>query len=337
MASPFVELQIGERTVKVTNPDKVFFTTRRETKLDLVQYYVSVADGIVRALYERPTYLKRHPDGAASEAIYQKRVPEKRPDWIETTRVTFPSGRHADALCVTEVAQVAWAANLATLDFHPWPARRADLDHADELRIDIDPQKGRTFRDAKRVAGLVHEVLQEIGYVGWPKTSGNRGIHIACRIEPLWTFPEVRRAALAFAREVERRAPKLVTTAWWKEERGRRVFIDYNQNARDRTIASAYSVRARRDATVSAPVTWDELPDVDTKDFTLASMPKRFGQLGDVQAGIDDSLCDLRALFEWVKRDEAEGIGEAPYPPHFPKQPGEPPRVQPSRAHKDQA
>jgi DNA ligase D len=332
MASPFVELQVGERTVRVTNPDKVFFSTRRETKLDLVQYYVSVADGIVRALYERPTYMKRHPEGAATEPIYQKRVPEKRPDWIETTRVTFPSGRHADALCVTEVAQVAWAANLATLDFHPWPARRADLDHADELRIDIDPQKGRSFRDAKRVAGLVHEVLDEIGYVGWPKTSGNRGIHVACRIEPLWTFPEVRRAALAFAREVERRAPKLVTTAWWKEERGRRVFIDYNQNARDRTIASAYSVRARRDATVSAPVSWDELPDVETKDFTLASMPKRFEKLGDVQAGIDDSLCDLRVLFEWVERDEAEGISEAPYPPHFPKQPGEPPRVQPSRA-----
>jgi DNA ligase D-like protein (predicted polymerase) len=332
MPSPFVELEVGERTVKVTNPDKVFFTTRRETKLDLVQYYVSVADGIVRALYERPTYLKRHPDGAASEPIYQKRVPERRPEWIETTRVTFPSGRHADALCVTEVAQVAWAANLATLDFHPWPARRADLDHADELRIDIDPQKGRSFRDAKRVAGLVHEVLEEIGYVGWPKTSGNRGIHIACRIEPLWTFPEVRRAALAFAREVERRSPRLVTTAWWKEERGRRVFIDYNQNARDRTIASAYSVRARRDATVSAPVTWDELPGVETEDFTLASMPGRFQQVGDVQAGIDDSLCDLRVLFEWVERDEAEGIGEAPYPPHFPRQPGEPKRVQPSRA-----
>ena len=332
MPSPFVELEVGERVVRVTNPDKVFFTTRRETKLDLVQYYVSVADGIVRALYERPTYLKRHPDGAASEPIYQKRVPEKRPDWIETTRVTFPSGRHADALCVTEVAQVAWAANLATLDFHPWPARRADVEHADELRIDIDPQKGRTFKDAKRVAAVVHEVLDEIGYVGWPKTSGNRGIHVACRIEPRWTFPEVRRCALAFAREVERRAPKLVTTAWWKEERGRRVFIDYNQNARDRTIASAYSVRARRDATISAPLTWDELPDVATEDFTLATMPKRFAEMGDVQAGIDDSLCDLRVLFEWVERDEAEGFGEAPYPPHFPKQPGEPSRVQPSRA-----
>jgi DNA ligase D-like protein (predicted polymerase) len=310
----------------------VLFTTRRETKLDLVQYYVAVADGIVRALYERPTYLKRHPEGAQTDPIYQKRVPQNRPEWIETVRVTFPSGRHADALCVTEVAQVAWAANLATLDFHPWPARRSDLDHADELRIDIDPQKGRTFKDAKRVAGVVREVLDEIGYVGWPKTSGNRGIHVACRIEPRWTFPEVRRCALAFAREVERRAPKLVTTAWWKEERGRRVFIDYNQNARDRTIASAYSVRARRDATISAPVTWDELPEVATEDFTLATMPNRFAEAGDVQAGIDDSLCDLRALFEWVERDEAEGVGEAPYPPHFPKQPGEPKRVQPSRA-----
>jgi DNA ligase D len=330
--SDAIELDIDGRAVRVSNPNKVLFSTRRETKLDLVQYYVSVADGIVRALYERPTYLKRHPEGAQSEPIYQKRVPEKRPEWIETVRVTFPSGRHADALCVTEVAQVAWAANLATLDFHPWPARRADVEHPDELRIDIDPQKGRTFKDAKRVAGVVREVLGDIGYVGWPKTSGNRGIHIACRIEPRWSFPDVRRCALAFAREVERRAPKLVTTAWWKEERGRRVFIDYNQNARDRTIASAYSVRARRDATVSAPVMWDELPDVETKDFTLASMPKRFEKLGDVHAGIDESLCDLRLLFEWVERDEAEGLGEAPYPPHFPKQPGEPKRVQPSRA-----
>src|ERR671910_460662 len=244
MASPFVELEIDGRTVKVTNPDKIFYRKLKATKLDHVQYYVSVGEGIVRALYERPTQLKRHPDGAEGEAIYQKRVPEKRPDWIETARVRFPSGRHADELCVTEIAQVAWAANLGTIDFHPWPSRRSDVDHPDERRI-----------------------------------------------EPLWTFPEVRRCALAFAREVEQRLPKLVTTAWWKEERGRRVFIDYNQNARDRTIASAYSVRARPDATVSAPVTWDELPDVETEDFTLATMPERFGKLGDVQAGIDDAVC----------------------------------------------
>ena len=334
MPSPFVELEVGSRTVKITNPDKVFFATRGETKLDLAEYYVSVGDGIVRALYERPTQLKRHPDGAEGEPIYQKRVPEKRPDWIETARVTFPSGRHADELCVTELAHVIWAVNLATLDFHPWPSRRGDVEHPDELRIDVDPQPGTEFADAKRVAGLVREVLDEIGYVGWPKTSGNRGIHVACRIEPRWPFPVVRRAALAFAREVERRLPELVTTAWWKEQRGANVFIDYNQNARDRTIASAYSVRARPDATVSAPVTWEELPDVETEDFTLATMPARFAELGDVQAGIDESLCDLRVLLEWVERDEREGVGEAPYPPNFPKMPGEPRRVQPSRARR---
>ena len=332
MASPFVELEVGERLVRVTNPDKVLFPARGETKLDLVRYYLSVGEGIVRALRERPTQLRRFPDGVEGEQIYQKRVPEKRPDWIEVARVRFPSGRHADELCVTELAQVAWAANLAVVDFHPWPSRRANVDHPDELRIDVDPQPGTSFGDGKRVAALVQEVLAEIGYVGWPKTSGNRGIHIACRIEPSWGFPVVRRCALAFAREVERRLPELVTTAWWKEERGARVFIDYNQNARDRTIASAYSVRARPDATVSAPVTWDELPDVETEDFTIATMPERFSKLGDVQAGIDDAVCDLRVLFEWVEREEREGVGEAPYPPNFPKMPGEPKRVQPSRA-----
>ncbi len=332
--APHVELEVGGRIVRVTNPDKVYFPGSGHTKLDLVRYYLSVADGIVRALYERPTQLRRFPGGVTGEAIYQKRVPEKRPEWVEAARVTFPSGRHADELCVTEVAQVAWAANLGTVDFHPWPSRRRDTEHPDELRIDIDPQPGTSFADGKRVAAVVHETLDEIGYTGWPKTSGNRGIHVACRIEPLWEFPVVRRAALAFAREIERRVPGLVTTAWWKEERGARVFIDYNQNARDRTIASAYSARARPDATVSAPVTWDELPDVETEDFTLATMPARFAKLGDVQAGIDDAVCDLRVLLEWVERDEAEGLAEAPYPPNFPKMPGEPPRVQPSRARK---
>ena len=334
MPSPFVELEVGSRVVRVTNPDKVFFADRGETKLDLVRYYVAVADGIVRALYERPTQLKRHPDGAEGEAIYQKRVPEKRPEWVEAVRVSFPSGRHADELCVTEVAQVAWAANLGTVDFHPWPSRRGHVDNPDELRIDIDPQPGTTFADAKRVAAVVREVLDEIGYVGWPKTSGNRGVHVACRIEPRWTFPEVRRCALSFAREVERRTP-LATTAWWKEERGERVFIDYNQNARDRTIASAYSVRARRDATVSAPVTWDELAECEPEDFTIPTMLDRFARLGDVHAGIDDAVCGLGVLREWVERDEREGYGEAPYPPNFPKMPGEPRRVQPSRARRD--
>ncbi len=332
MASPFVELEVGERVVKLTNPDKVLFPKAKKTKRDLAEYYLAVEEGIVRALYERPTQLRRFPDGVTGDAIYQKRVPEKRPDWIDVARVTFPSGRHADELCVTEIAQVVWAANLATIDFHPWPSRRRDTEHPDELRIDIDPQPGTTFRDGKRVASLVREVLSEIGYVGWPKTSGNRGLHVACRIEPEWEFPVVRRAALAFAREVERRLPTKVTTAWWKEERGKRVFIDFNQNARDRTIASAYSVRARPDATVSAPVTWDELPEVETEDFTMSTMPARFADLGDVHAGIDEAVCDLRVLLEWVEREEAEGLGEAPYPPNFPKMPGEPPRVQPSRA-----
>ncbi|HEV8179878.1 MAG TPA: non-homologous end-joining DNA ligase [Gaiellaceae bacterium] len=332
--SPFVELEVGARTVKVTNPDKVFFRTRGETKLDLVQYYLAVGEGIVRVLYERPTQLKRHPAGAEGEAIYQKRVPKNRPDWIETATVTFPSGRTADELCVTEPAHVAWAANLATIDFHPWPSRRRDVEHPDELRIDVDPQPGTGFAEAKQVAALVQETLDELGFTGWPKTSGNRGIHVACRIEPKWGFREVRRCALAFAREVERRAPKLVTTAWWKEERGERVFIDYNQNARDRTIASAYSVRARPDATVSAPFRWDELDSLETEDFTMATMPARFAELGDVQEGLDDAVCDLGKLFEWVEREEAEGEGEAPYPPNFPKMPGEPKRVQPSRAKK---
>ena len=335
--SRYVELEVGERVVRVTNPDKVLFPARQETKLDLAQYYVAVADGIVAALYERPTQLRRFPDGVEGEAIYQKRVPQKRPEWVETARVRFPSGRHADELCVTEVAQVVWAANLATIDFHPWPSRRRDTEHPDELRIDIDPQPGTEFSDGKQVATAVRETLAEIGYTGWPKTSGNRGIHVACRIEPRWEFPVVRRAALAFAREMERRLPRLVTTAWWKEERGEKVFIDYNQNARDRTIASAYSVRARPDATVSAPVTWDELPDVETEDFTMATMPERFAKLGDVHAGMDNAVCDLRALLEWVERDERVGLGEAPYPPNFPKMPNEPPRVQPSRARKSGA
>jgi DNA primase len=227
-----------------------------------------------------------------------------------------------------------WAANLATLEFGAWTSRCSDPDKPDELRIDIDPQPGTGFDEAKRTAAIVHEVLDEIGYVGWPKTTGNRGVHVYVRIEPNWDHPTVRRAALAFAREIERRAPELVTTAWWKEERGERVFVDYNQNARDRTILSAYSVRGRPDATVSAPVTWDELADVETEDFTIATMPSRFAELGDLHEGIDDTVCDLNVLLEWVEREEAAGVGEAPYPPNFPKMPGEPPRVQPSRRKK---
>jgi DNA ligase D len=337
MASPFVELEVEGRTVKVTNPDKIFYRKLKATKLDHVQYYLSVGEGIVRALYERPTQLKRHPDGSEGEAIYQKRVPEKRPDWIETARVTFPSGRHADELCVTEVAHVAWAANLATIDFHPWPSRRAHVDNPDELRIDLDPQPGTTFRDAKKVAGLVREVLAELGFTGWPKTSGNRGIHIACRIEPRWTFPEVRRCALAFAREVERRMPRKVTTAWWKEERGRRVFIDYNQNAPHKTVFGAWSVRARPGGQVSTPLSWDEVAELHPDELTLATVPRRLDRLGDPWKDIDEEPQSLEPLLAMHERDRANGLLDAPWPPVYPKMPDEPPRVAPSRARKEGA
>lgn len=341
MASPFVELEVptptGMRVIKVSNPEKVYFSglpTECGRKIDLVNYYRAVGDGILRALFERPTYLKRHPDGAEGEAIYQKRVPEHHPDWLETVRVSFPSGRHADALCPVDLAHILWAVNLGTLDFHPWPARRADLDRPDELRIDLDPQPGTSYADARRLAlAAVHPVLDELGYLGFPKTSGNRGIHVLVRIEPRWGFIEVRRAALALAREVERRLPALATTNWWKEERGEKVFVDFNQNARDRTVASAYSVRARPGATVSAPVTWSELETAESDDFTIRTMPGRFAQLGDLQAPIDQVAHDLSALLEWADRDERDrGLGDAPYPPNYPKMPGEPLRVQPSRA-----
>ena len=338
MPSPYVEIEVdgpfGLRTVKVTNPDKVYFAARGETKFDLVSYYVTVGDGVVRALFERPCTLKRHPDGAEGEAIYQKRVPEKRPEWVQSARVTFPSGRHADELCVTEPAAVAWAANLGTIDFHPWPSRRDDTEHPDELRIDLDPQPGTDFTDARDVAAEVQTLLGELGYRGWPKTSGNRGLHIYVRIEPRWGFTQVRRAALAFAREVERRMPGRVTTAWWKEERGEKVFVDYNQNARDRTIASAYSVRAKPWAPVSAPLRWEEVAEAEPRDFTIATMPARFAALGDLHAGIDEAHASLEPLLEMAERDDAAGLGEAPYPPNFPKMTGEPMRVQPSRARR---
>ena len=333
--SPFVELEIetptGPRTVKVTNPGKVFFPTRGETKLDLVEYYLAVGDGVVRGLHERPTVLKRHPDGAEGEAIYQKRVPEHRPEWIETALVTFPSGRHAYELCPVDVAHVAWAANLGTLDFHPWPSRRRDVEHPDELRIDLDPQPGATWDDVREVAGGVHELLDELGYASFPKTSGSKGIHVYVRVEPRYSFLDLRHAALAVAREVERRMPEVATSAWWKEERGPRVFLDFNRMARDQTIASAYSVRARPDATVSAPLRWDEVAGCEIEHFTIATMPGRFAELGDVHAAIDDVHHPLEPLLDLYER---HGEGEAPYPPQFPKMAGEPTRVQPSRARK---
>ena len=334
MASPFIELEVGERVVKLTNPDKVLFPKASKTKRDLAEYYLSVGEGIVRALYERPTQLRRFPDGVTGEAIYQKRVPEKRPEWVEAARVTFPSGRHADELCVTELAQVIWAANLAVVDFHPWPSRRRDTEHPDELRIDIDPQPGTTFRDGEAGRGArargarrdrLHGLAEDVGEPRDPRLLPDRAE---------LGVPGRAPRALAFAREVERRLPKKVTTAWWKEERGKRVFIDYNQNARDRTVASAYSVRGRPDATVSAPVTWDELPGRRDRGLLDGDDAGPVRGIGDVHAGIDDAVCDLRVLLEWVEREETEGVGEAPYPPNFPKMPGEPPRVQPSRAKK---
>ncbi len=335
MPSPSVEVEVGARTVRISNPDRVYFADRGETKLDLVNYYRDVGPGIVRALRERPCMMHRYPDGTSGEKIYQKRLPKGAPDWVESVEVRFPSGRTADELCVTELASVVWAVQMSTVEFHPWHSRRADTEHPDELRIDLDPQHGTGLREAKQVALAVHEVLGELGAVGWPKTSGSKGIHIYVRIEPLFGFREVRRAALAFAREIERRMPAQVTTAWWKEERGAQVFLDYNQNARDRTMAAAYSVRGGPRGLVSAPVTWAELPDVEMDDFTIATMPERFARVGDLHAGIDDAVWSIEPLLEWADRDERDrGLGDAPYPPNFPKQEGEPPRVQPSRMNK---
>ncbi|NEA23583.1 DNA polymerase domain-containing protein [Actinomadura bangladeshensis] len=355
MASPFIEIPVGDRLVKVTNPDKVYFPEHGYTKRQLVEYYLAVGDGILRATRDRPTTLERWPAGVfegakmatredyargqagmgagKSDAFYQKRIPKGAPDWVRTARIAFPSGRSADEVCPTEPAVIAWAANLGTLTFHPWPVRKGDVDHPDELRIDLDPQPGTDFSDAVRVAlGPASDLLAELGYTGYVKTSGKAGVHIYVRIEPRWTFTEVRRAALAFAREVERRNPAEVTTKWWKEERGEQIFIDFNQNARDRTIASAYSVRPAPHAPVSAPVTWDELPDVDPRDFTIATMPARFAELGDLHASIDDEAFALDALLDMADRDEKDhGLGDMPYPPNYPKMPGEPKRVQPSK------
>jgi DNA ligase D-like protein (predicted polymerase) len=333
-ATPPVELEIDGRTVRITNPEKPYFPDLgdRGRKIDLVQHYVAVAEGIVRALHERPTNMQRFPEGVGGEEIYQKRLPQYAPEWIRRSPVTFPSGRTAEAMCVTSVADVAWAANLGCITFHPWHVRCATPDNPDEWRIDLDPQPGTDFHDARQVAlDVVQPLLLELGYIGFPKTSGGRGIHVYVRIEPRWTFVEVRRAAIAFAREAERRAGGRVTTSWWKEERGAQVFIDYNQNARDRTIASAYSARARPRGTVSAPVTWEELANIEPEDFTIVTMAGRFGAVGDVHATIDDVRHPLDPLLAMAERDAANGLGDLPYPPNYPKMPGEPKRVQPSK------
>ncbi len=301
----YEDLDVGDRTVRITNPERVYFPARGETKLDLARYYLSVGDGIVRALRERPCMLHRFPSGVSGEKVHQKRIPAGAPDWLETVRVSFPRyGRHADELCVTELASVLWAVQMSTVEFHPWNSRRADTERPDEWRIDLDPMPRCGFDTVRRVALVTRELLDELGAVGWPKTSGGRGLHIYVRIEPRWGFAEVRRAALAFALEVERRAPEDVTTTWWRKDRDpAKLFVDYNQNARDHTIASAYSVRGVPEATVSTPIGWDEIGTVEPLDFTIATVPARFAELGDLHAGIDDSAYSLQTLLDWADRD----------------------------------
>ncbi|WP_433544838.1 non-homologous end-joining DNA ligase [Streptomyces sp. CA-294286] len=332
-----IELDAGGRAVRLSSPDKVYFPERGYTKLDVARYYLAVGPGILRALHDRPTTLERFPDGVDGESFYQKRAPRSAPDWLPTATIAFPSGRTADEICPTEVAAVLWAANLGALTFHPWPVRRSRPDHPDELRIDLDPQPGTDFADAVRVAHELRALLDEHGLRGWPKTSGGRGLHVFVPIAPRQDFTAVRRAAIAVGRELERRLPHAVTTAWWKEERGARIFVDYNQTARDRTMASAYSIRPKPHAPVSAPLRWEELDDVRPEDFDLATMPARFAELGDVHADLEEYAGErgfaLDAFLELADRDARDrGLGDLPYPPDYPKMPGEPKRVAPSRA-----
>jgi DNA ligase D len=351
VATEAANICAGGREVRVTSPDRVIFPatdrTAALTKLDIVEYYVAVGEGVMRAVGRRPTTLERWPKGVhpgivvstrekgGGDAFFQKRVPRGAPEWVRTARIDFPSGRHADEVCPTELSVVAWAAQMGTITFHPWPVREGDVDHPDELRLDLDPQEGTSFGDAVRVAAEARVLLEELGYTGFPKTSGGRGVHIYVRTEPRWTFTEVRHAAIAFGRELERRLPGEVTTKWWKEERGERIFVDYNQNARDRTIASAYSVRPKPGAPVSAPVSWEELADIAPEDFTVATLPARFAAVGDPHAAIDDVAHSLQPLLDLYERDAAEGAADMPYPPSYPKMPGEPRRVQPSRERRD--
>lgn len=332
--APALEYEVGNRSVRLSSPDKIYFPDRGYTKQDVFEYYLAVSEPMLRYMRDRPTMLQRFPDGLDGEMFFQKRVPTRGvPDWITTAEIKFPSGRKADELCPKEPAALLWAAQMGTIVYHPWPVRAPVTENPDELRIDLDPQPGTDFADAVKVAGLARTVLDDAGLVGYPKTSGGRGIHIYVRIKPDWPFVEARRAAIAFARELERRDPKLITTAWWKEERGEQVFIDYNQMARDRTIAAPYSLRANSRATVSTPVTWDELTRIEPNDFDLRTVPARLAEVGDLYAGLDDVRHDLGTLLEWWDRDERDRkLGEMPYPPDYPKMPGEPMRVQPSRA-----
>lgn len=323
-------LPIAGREVAVSNPDKLYFRAAGVTKLELVRYYLAVAEGALRGVRDRPMALKRYVEGADGEFFFQKRAPASRPPWIDVVELRFPSGRTALEIVVRDAAQLAWVVNLGCIDLNPHPVRDRDLDHPDELRVDLDPVPGVPWRQIREVARIAGDVLREHGLTGWPKTSGSRGIHVYARIAPRWTFSEVRAAALALAREVERRAPALATSKWWKEER-HGVFVDYNQNARDRTIASAYSVRPTPDARVSAPVTWAELESCDPADFTVRTVPDRFARLGDPSAGIDEAVGSLDALLELSARQKEAGMADAPWPPHYAKGADEPPRVQPSK------
>ncbi|HET9833950.1 MAG TPA: non-homologous end-joining DNA ligase [Vicinamibacterales bacterium] len=329
---PSVTIAVDGHDVSITNPSKVLFPEAGHTKLDLANYYIAVADGALRGAGGRPNMLKRYPNGIAEEFFYQKRAPSARPAWIEVVTLKFPSGRTADEVVLRDAASLLWIVNLACLELHPHPVRAGDLDHPDELRVDLDPVPGVKWDHVRSVASVVKATLEEFGLTGWPKTSGSRGVHVSVRIRQKWTFDQVRRAALALAREVERRAPALATSKWWKEER-HGVFIDYNQNAKDRTVASAYSVRPVPDARVSAPVSWEELETCEPADFTLRTMPARFKAIGDRHNGIDSSVGSLDGLFELAERHAREGLGDAPWPPHYRKQKGEPPRVQPSKAN----
>jgi bifunctional non-homologous end joining protein LigD len=330
MATRFELLEVAGREVRITNPDKVYWKGPRHTKLDLVRYYLAVAEGALRGAAGRPMALKRFVNGAGGDFFFQKRAPDSRPEWIETVKLAFPSGRTAEEVVLRDPASLAWVANLGCLDLNPHAVRAEDLEHPDELRVDLDPMPGVPWSQVRQVALVAREALESVGLVGWPKTSGSRGIHINVRIEPRWTFDQVRRAALALARDVEQRAPTLATSRWWKEER-HGVFLDYNQNARDRTVASAYSVRPTPDARVSMPLDWSEVPAVEAEEFNLATVPPLFARQGDRAAGIDGAAGSLEALLELSARHEAEGLGDAPWPPHYRKQSGEPPRVQPSR------
>ncbi len=351
MAAKAAQVQAGGRDVRVSSPDRVVFEETpwapAATKLQVVEYYLAVEDGIMRALRDRPTALERWPSGVRegmelatgragagsydkAEAFYSKRTPKGAPDYLEEVEVTFPSGRTAKEICPTEIATVAWAAHMGTVTFHPWPVRRADVDHPDELRIDLDPQPGTDFADAARVALAARDLLSELGLVGFPKTSGNRGVHVYVRIEPEWDFVDLRHSAIAFGRELERRTPG-VTTAWWKEERGANIFVDYNQNSRDRTIASAYSLRPKPGGPVSTPVEWEELTGLDPRTLNLHTVPERLAERGDAMAAIDEQCGRLDTLLQMYADDIAGGLTDMPYPPDYPKMPGEPPRVQPSK------